>query len=53
MRLSFRDKAGRDHYPAGGQEAGELTGSDGPPASFDAMEDILSSLLDPNGTVPV
>jgi hypothetical protein len=48
MRLAFRDKAGRDHYPASRQEAGELTSSDGPPASFDAMEDILGSLLDPN-----
>jgi uncharacterized protein YndB with AHSA1/START domain len=51
MRLAFHDKAGRDHYPASGQEAGELTSFDGPPASFDAMEDILKSLLDPNGTV--
>lgn len=51
LRLAFRDKAGRDHYPASGQEAGELTSSDGPPASFDAMDDILRSLLDPNGTV--
>jgi uncharacterized protein YndB with AHSA1/START domain len=48
MRLAFRDKAGRDHYPAGGQEAGELDSSDGPSASFDAMENILRSLLDPN-----
>jgi uncharacterized protein YndB with AHSA1/START domain len=52
MRLAFRDKAGRDRYPASGQEPGELTSSDGPPASFDAMEDILRSLLDPNGTSP-
>jgi hypothetical protein len=51
MRLAFRDKAGRDHYPAKAQEVGELTSSDGPPASFDAMEDILRSLLDPNGMV--
>ncbi len=51
MRLSFRDKAGRDHYPASGDEAGELTSSDGPGASLDAMENILRSLLDPNGTV--
>jgi len=29
MRLAFRDKAGRDHYPASG-EAGELNSSDGP-----------------------
>jgi len=52
MRLAFRDKAGRDHYPAGPQEAGEVTSSDGPGASFDAMEDILRSLLDPKETVP-
>jgi uncharacterized protein YndB with AHSA1/START domain len=50
-RLAFRDKAGRDRYPAGPQDAGEVTGSDGPSASFDAMEEILSSLLDPKGTV--
>jgi hypothetical protein len=52
MRLAFRDKAGRDHYPAGSEQAGEMTGSDGPPASFDAMEDILRSLLGPTGTSP-
>jgi uncharacterized protein YndB with AHSA1/START domain len=46
MRLAFRDKAGRDHYPTSGMEAVELTGSDGPGASFDAMQDILWSLLD-------
>ena len=51
MRLAFRDKAGRDHYPASGPEARELTSSDGPGASFDAMEEILRSLLDPTGTV--
>ena len=50
MRLAFRDKAGRDHYPASGEEAGELNSSDGPGASFDAMEEILRSLLHPNGT---
>jgi uncharacterized protein YndB with AHSA1/START domain len=48
MRLAFRDKAGRDHYPASGPEAAELTGSDGPAASFDAMEEILRALLDPS-----
>jgi uncharacterized protein YndB with AHSA1/START domain len=47
MRLAFRDKAGRDHYPATGPAARELTSSDDPGASFDAMEDILRSLLDP------
>jgi uncharacterized protein YndB with AHSA1/START domain len=46
MRLAFRDKAGRDHYPASGPEAMELTSSDGPPASFDSMDEILRSLLD-------
>jgi uncharacterized protein YndB with AHSA1/START domain len=51
MRLAFRDKAGRDHYPVGPQEAADVTSSDGPPASFDAMEDILRALLDPTGTV--
>jgi uncharacterized protein YndB with AHSA1/START domain len=51
MRLAFRDKAGRDHYPASGAEARELTSSDGPGASLDAMEDILRSLLDPNGMI--
>ena len=51
MRLAFRDKAGRDHYPASGEEAGELDSSDGPGASLDAMEEILRSLLDPNMTV--
>jgi uncharacterized protein YndB with AHSA1/START domain len=48
MRLAFRDKDGRDHYPARGQ-ARELTDSDGPGASLDAMEDILRSLLDVGG----
>ncbi len=43
MRLAFRDKASRDNYPARGQ-AHELTSSDGPGASFDAMEEILKSL---------
>jgi uncharacterized protein YndB with AHSA1/START domain len=51
VRLAFRDKAGRDHYPASGPEARELTSSDGPGASFDAMEEIVRSLLDPTGTV--
>jgi uncharacterized protein YndB with AHSA1/START domain len=47
MRLAFRDKAGRDHYPDTAANAGELTSSDGPSASLDAMEDILRSLLGP------
>jgi uncharacterized protein YndB with AHSA1/START domain len=38
MRLAFRDKAGRDH----------MTRFDGQQDSFDAMEDILRSLLDPS-----
>jgi uncharacterized protein YndB with AHSA1/START domain len=41
MTLSFRDKAGRDH----------MTKSDGQEDSFDKMEDLLRSLLDPTGTV--
>jgi uncharacterized protein YndB with AHSA1/START domain len=40
-RLAFRDKAGRDH----------MTRFDGQQDSFDAMEDILRSLLDLKGTV--
>ena len=39
-RLAFRDKAGRDH----------MTRFDGQQASLDEIEDILSSLLDPNRT---
>jgi uncharacterized protein YndB with AHSA1/START domain len=41
MRLAFRDKAGRDH----------MTRFDGQQASLDEMEIILTSLLDPHGTV--
>jgi uncharacterized protein YndB with AHSA1/START domain len=51
MRLAFRDKAGRAHYPAGGEDAGEMADSDGPGASLDAMEDILTSLLELKATV--
>jgi len=40
-KLAFRDKAGRDH----------MTRSDGQEDSFDKMEDLLMSLLDPKGTV--
>jgi uncharacterized protein YndB with AHSA1/START domain len=40
-RLTFRDKAGRDH----------MDKSDGIEDSFDKMEDLLRSLLDPKGTV--
>jgi uncharacterized protein YndB with AHSA1/START domain len=39
--LAFRDKAGRDH----------MTKSDGQEDSFDKMENLLRSLLDPKGTV--
>ena len=39
-RLAFRDKAGRDH----------MTRSDGQEDSFDKLEDLLRSLLDPKGT---
>jgi uncharacterized protein YndB with AHSA1/START domain len=41
MKLAFRDKTGRDH----------MTKSDGQEDSFDKMEDLLRSLLDPKGTV--
>ena len=40
-RLAFRDRAGRAH----------MTKSDGTEDSFDKMEDLLRSLLDPRGTV--
>jgi hypothetical protein len=40
-RLAFRDKAGRDH----------MTSVDGLQANFDNVEDLLKSLLEPNGTV--
>jgi len=40
-KLAFRDQAGRDH----------MTKSDGAEDSFDKMEDLLRSLLDPKGTV--
>jgi uncharacterized protein YndB with AHSA1/START domain len=48
--LAFRDKAGRDHYPAGPQTAGETSSSGGFLDSLDAVEDILNSLLHPNRT---
>jgi len=41
QRLAFRDKAGRDH----------MTKTDGFEASYDNVEDLLRSLLDPKGTV--
>jgi hypothetical protein len=37
QRLTFRDKAGRDH----------MTATDGFEASYDNVEDLLRSLLDP------
>ena len=40
-KLAFRDKAGRAH----------MTRSDGQEDSFDKMEDLLRSLLEPNRTV--
>jgi uncharacterized protein YndB with AHSA1/START domain len=40
-RLAFRDKAGRNH----------MTKYDGLLANFDNVEDLLRSLLDPNGAV--
>ena len=42
-KLAFRDKAGRDH----------MTKSDGQEDSFDKMEDLLRSLVDPKGTASV
>jgi uncharacterized protein YndB with AHSA1/START domain len=51
MRLAFRDKAGRGHYPVRPQDSGEMTSSGGFLDSLDAMEDILRSLLDLTGTV--
>jgi uncharacterized protein YndB with AHSA1/START domain len=41
IRLAFRDKAGRAH----------MTRFDGKQDDFDAMDDILTALLDVNGTV--
>ena len=41
QRLAFRDKAGRDH----------MTKTDGFESSYDNVEDLLRSLLDPKGTV--
>jgi len=41
MKLAFRDKAGRDH----------MNRSDGQEDSFDKMEELLRSLLDPKGAV--
>jgi uncharacterized protein YndB with AHSA1/START domain len=40
-KLAFRDQAGRDH----------MTKTDGFEASFDHVEDVLRSLLDPQGSV--
>ena len=40
QRLTFRDKAGRDH----------MNKTDGFEASYDHVEDLLRSLLDPEGT---
>jgi hypothetical protein len=37
QRLTFRDKAGRDH----------MTATDGFEASYDNVEDLLRSLLEP------
>ena len=41
-RLAFRDQAGRDHLPKI---------ANGTVANFDNIEDLLSSRLDPSGTV--
>jgi hypothetical protein len=51
MRLAFRDKAGRDNYPASPQNLDDLTSSNGVLDSFEAIGDVLRSLLDPNETV--
>jgi uncharacterized protein YndB with AHSA1/START domain len=40
-RMAFRDRAGRDH----------MTKYDGLEANFDNVEDLLRSLLDPDGAV--
>jgi uncharacterized protein YndB with AHSA1/START domain len=50
MRLAFRDKAGRDHYPASPQNVDKLTSSNGVLDSFEAIAEILRSLLNPQGT---
>jgi uncharacterized protein YndB with AHSA1/START domain len=52
MRLAFRDKAGRDNYPARPQDAGEMTSSGGFLDSLDAIEEILRSLLNAKGLPP-
>lgn len=44
MRLAFRDKAGRDHYPANGQQPSPSSDIQD---SYDAMEAILMELLHP------
>jgi uncharacterized protein YndB with AHSA1/START domain len=41
-KLAFRDQAGRDH----------MDRTDGFEASFDNLENYLSSLVNPNGTAP-
>ncbi len=48
-RLAFRDQAGRAHMTA---FDGDEIPSGGRLDSLDAMEDILRSLLDPEGTAP-
>lgn len=50
MRLAFRDKAGRDHYPASPQNLDELTSSNGVLDSFEAIGEVLRSLLNQNET---
>ena len=42
MRLAFRDKAGRDH----------MTRFDGQQESLDELEDLLRSIVDPEGPSP-
>jgi uncharacterized protein YndB with AHSA1/START domain len=48
MRQAFRDKAGLDHMIRAMTDPGA---SNGQQASFDAMEDILRSILNVTGTV--
>jgi len=46
MTLAFRDKAGRAHMARAHEAALESNDDNGQDASFDAMEDLLASLLE-------
>jgi uncharacterized protein YndB with AHSA1/START domain len=50
MTLAFRDKAGRAHMAKAYEEALKNNDNNGQDASYDAMEDLLASLLE-RGTV--